>query len=133
MTYVRFLLLFAFLTFWKYNVNAQEQRFSFTQSRSVDFYGDVIYDWHAEQNTIVINADGNSETIRWILTDGSIISFYNVKKTTGSDPDGYYYEEYEASYWNTEFEEEDVAFIRRFTEDGLLIISFWDGQEAFFP
>lgn len=133
MKFTKFFLLFVFLTFWKFNISAQEQRLNFSQARSTDLYGDVLYDWHEEQNTVVLFPSGNNEVIWWIKSNGDTISFYNPKKTTGYDADGYFYEEYEATYWNYEFDEEDVVYIRRFTEDGLLLISFWDGKEGFFP
>lgn len=113
--------------------NAQEQNFYYSQTCSVYIDGEVLSDWHSEQNAIVFYPYGSSEIIWWIQSAGDTITFTSPKKTTGYDESGYYYEEYEVTTWNFEFGDEETVFIRRYTEDGLLILFFWDGEEMFYP
>lgn len=126
------LFIITFLLFGNLYSNAQEQRLAFSQARSVDQYDKVITDWHSEENIFVFNANGGSDIV-WTTKTGNTITFSFRKKTTGYSEDGYFYEEYEVFTWNPEFEDEEIVIIRKYTEDGLLILNFWDGKEGFLP
>jgi hypothetical protein len=125
-------LMFVFLLVWNLESNSQELRLNFKQAKSIDEYGEVLIDWHPEQNTIIINAYGGTDIV-WIKADGTSMTFSFYSKTTAYDTDGYYHELYVATYWDSYLEATDYVDIRWYADTNLLVIDFWYGSEGFQP